>query len=119
MNRSTSSKSAALTCRVLTPLEEWQRLEPQWDALLDASPDATPWPHEMEESYEPAAAFAADLAVRVLSEGMPDDTLLNVNVPLPPLRGVRISRLGRRTYKEGVIEAIKCFSYIKTFSLPW
>jgi CelD/BcsL family acetyltransferase involved in cellulose biosynthesis len=43
MNRSTSSKSAALTCRVLTTLEEWQRLEPQWDALLDASPDATPW----------------------------------------------------------------------------
>ncbi|MGH9867602.1 MAG: 5'/3'-nucleotidase SurE [Candidatus Polarisedimenticolia bacterium] len=76
-------------------------------ALLPTQdPDATPWPHELEESYEPAAAFAADLAARVLAEGMPDDTLLNVNVPLLPLRGVRISRLGRRIYKEGVIERI-------------
>ena len=76
-------------------------------ALLPTQdPDATPWPHEIEESYEPAASFAADLAARVLAEGMPEDTLLNVNVPLPPLRGVRVSRLGRRIYKEGVIERI-------------
>jgi 5'-nucleotidase len=76
-------------------------------ALLPTQdPGATPWPHELEDSYEPAATFAADLAVRVLAEGMPDDTLLNVNVPLPPLRGVRVSRLGRRIYKEGVIERL-------------
>jgi CelD/BcsL family acetyltransferase involved in cellulose biosynthesis len=43
MNRATSTATAPLTCRVLTTLEEWQQLEPQWDGLLKASPDSTPW----------------------------------------------------------------------------
>jgi phosphonoacetaldehyde dehydrogenase len=33
-----------------------------------------------------------------------------------PFGGIKDSGLG---VKEGVIEAIKCFSYVKTFSLPW
>lgn len=33
-----------------------------------------------------------------------------------PFGGIKDSGLG---IKEGVIEAIKCFSYIKTYSLPW
>ena len=33
-----------------------------------------------------------------------------------PFGGVKDSGLG---IKEGVIEAIKCFSFVKTFSLPW
>lgn len=33
-----------------------------------------------------------------------------------PFGGIKDSGLG---IKEGVIEAIKCFSYIKTFSMPW
>lgn len=64
------------------------------------------WPFEPEQSYEEAAAFAADLARQVLAQRMPADTLLNVNVPLPPLRGVRVTRLGKRIYKEGVIERV-------------
>ena len=63
-----------------------------------------PWPHEQEESYEPAARFAADLARTVLAHGMPEDAVLNVNVPLAPVQGVRVTRLGRRIYTEGVIE---------------
>jgi 5'-nucleotidase len=70
-----------------------------------ASPDP-PWLPDPEESYKAAASFAADLARRVLDHGMPGDTLLNVNVPLPPLRGVSCTRLGRRIYKEGVIERV-------------
>lgn len=64
------------------------------------------WPHDPEDTYEGAAAFAADLAREVLQRGMPDDTLLNINVPLPPLRGVTTTRLGKRIYKEGVIERV-------------
>ncbi len=64
------------------------------------------WPYDPEETYEAAAAFTATLARRILDQGMPEDTLLNVNVPLPPLRGVRCTRLGRRVYKEGVIERV-------------
>jgi aldehyde dehydrogenase (NAD+) len=33
-----------------------------------------------------------------------------------PFGGIKDSGLG---IKEGVIEAIKCFTYVKTFSLPW
>jgi putative phosphonoacetaldehyde dehydrogenase len=33
-----------------------------------------------------------------------------------PFGGIKDSGLG---IKEGVVEAIKCFSYVKTFSLPW
>jgi len=64
------------------------------------------WPHDPEETYETAAAFAAELGRKVLTERMPEDTLLNVNVPLLPLRGVRCTRLGKRVYKEGVIERV-------------
>jgi len=34
-----------------------------------------------------------------------------------PFGGIQGQRLGR--VKEGVIEAMKAFSYVKTFSLPW
>ena len=33
-----------------------------------------------------------------------------------PFGGIKDSGLG---IKEGVIEAIKCFTYVKTFSMPW
>jgi len=38
-----SESSPALTCRVVTDMAEWQKLENVWDALLLASPDHTPW----------------------------------------------------------------------------
>ena len=58
--------------------------------------------------YEAAARFAARLAAYVLVDGLPADTLLNVNVPLaadgedPPR--FELARLGRRRYA-GTIEA--------------
>lgn len=51
--------------------------------------------------FDAAADIAAQLAEAVLEQGLPRDTLLNVNVPdLKPseVRGVRITRLGRRSY---------------------
>ena len=75
-------------------------------AMTDSGFSGPNWPHDPEETYEEAAAFAADLARQVLERRMPDDTILNVNVPLTPLRGVRVTRLGKRIYKEGVIERI-------------
>ncbi len=56
--------------------------------------------------FRGAAAFAARLAREVLQRGLSRDTLLNVNVPnLAPsaLRGVAITRQGRRNYSETVI----------------
>ena len=33
-----------------------------------------------------------------------------------PFEGIKDSGLG---VKEGVIEAMKCFTFVKTFSMPW
>jgi 5'-nucleotidase len=54
-----------------------------------------------------AARMVADLAHHVLVEGLPANCLLNVNFPaLPPaeVRGVRVTRLGRRIYRDTLIE---------------
>ncbi len=55
-------------------------------------------------SFHVAAKFARELAEWILDNGLPKNTLLNVNVPLHKPAGVRLTRLGVRRYTEGVIE---------------
>lgn len=62
--------------------------------LLSAEPAA----------YAAAADFASNLASVVIRQGLPDDTFLNVNVPVGSPRGVRITRQGKRRYEETVVE---------------
>jgi len=53
--------------------------------------------------FAPAAEFAAVLAKEVIVQGMPSDTLLNVNVPNLPredLKGFLLTRQGKRRYAE-------------------
>jgi len=55
------------------------------------------------DDYSVAADFTAGLARRVLAEGLPEGTLLNVNVPARPrteIKGVRVTRVGRRLYRD-------------------
>jgi 5'-nucleotidase len=57
--------------------------------------------------FEAAAAFTLKLARKVLRQRIPEDTLLNVNIPNLPmkeLRGVRVTRQGKRIYGEAVVE---------------
>ena len=57
--------------------------------------------------FATAAAFAAELAVTILTRGMPRDTLFNVNVPDLPtaeLHGARFTRQGRRIYDGAIKE---------------
>ena len=62
-------------------------------------------------SYAPkhldtAARVARSLADQVLANGMPDNTMFNVNVPDVPydeLKGVSITRMGRRDYQDEII----------------
>lgn len=61
-----------------------------------------------------AARVAHWLAARVLERGMPEGTLLNVNVPPGTPRGVALTHLGKHRYTEGVIEGVdprgkKCY----------
>lgn len=57
--------------------------------------------------FETAARVVARIASAVLERGLPAGTLLNVNVPSLPyeeLRGIVITRLGRRVYKDVLVE---------------
>jgi 5'-nucleotidase len=60
----------------------------------------------LEWDFAYAAAFAARLAQRVLHAGLENDVLLNVNVPRgkrSDIRGVQVTRLGRREYNDELI----------------
>jgi len=65
-----------------------------------------------DADYAPAAAFAMQLAQDVLRHGLPPNVLLNVNVPALPMaeiRGVRVTRMGQRVYRDELIERIDPF----------
>jgi 5'-nucleotidase len=55
-------------------------------------------------SFHVAAKFACELAEWILENGLPHDTLLNVNVPVGTPLGVKLTSLGVRRYTEGVVE---------------
>ncbi|MHB1133878.1 MAG: 5'/3'-nucleotidase SurE [Chloroflexota bacterium] len=53
-----------------------------------------------------AAQFTARLAATVYERGLPPGVLLNVNVPASPveqIRGVEITRLGKRIYRDALV----------------
>jgi 5'-nucleotidase len=60
----------------------------------------------LPEDYTGPAAFAAHLVQVVERHGLPADTLLNVNFPAVPwneVKGVAITRLGRRVYLDELV----------------
>jgi 5'-nucleotidase len=63
---------------------------------------------ESSDSFDfaPAAEFAAIAARRVLSEGLPEATLLNINVPARPIQGVRVTKLGITATKPVISEHV-------------
>ena len=57
--------------------------------------------------YETAADFGVKLATLILERGLPQDTLLNVNVPNrtpDKIEGVAFTRRGRRLYEDAIKE---------------
>jgi 5'-nucleotidase len=56
--------------------------------------------------FEASAALTRLLASRVLVEGLPAKTLLNVNVPGGTADGIRMTRLGHRVYREKVVQEV-------------
>ncbi|MEP7116211.1 MAG: 5'/3'-nucleotidase SurE [Acidobacteriota bacterium] len=56
--------------------------------------------------FAPSAAVAHDLAVHVLSEGLPDRVFLNVNVPRGVPKGVRLTVQGKRNHVTTIAERI-------------
>ena len=54
--------------------------------------------------YAPAARFAAELAAKVLAEGLPPGVALNVNVPHPTYSGVEITHQCRKISRNLMVE---------------
>ena len=57
--------------------------------------------------FDTASAMAVDVAQKVLKRGLPDDTLLNINVPntaREEIKGVRVTRMGKRVYGDMIVE---------------
>ncbi|MCL2102964.1 MAG: 5'/3'-nucleotidase SurE [Syntrophorhabdaceae bacterium] len=60
-----------------------------------------------EFQFNAAAQFAITMVKKVWEHKLPDDTLLNVNVPNLPkekIAGTRITRMGKRLYGDVIIE---------------
>ncbi len=55
-------------------------------------------------SFLPGADFAGRLVERLLETDLPRDLLLNVNMPEGDLGGVRLTKLGHRTYAQTVVK---------------
>jgi len=53
-----------------------------------------------------AAEFAVFAAKKVLEEGLPEGTLLNVNVPVGPIKGAMVTRQGRKAVAAKIIEGL-------------
>lgn len=54
--------------------------------------------------FSSAAAFAAQLAAKILDEGLPPGVMLNVNVPRGDVRGVRVARQSQKVSQNLVVE---------------
>ena len=51
-----------------------------------------------------AAGIVESIAADVLTSGLPEGIALNVNIPPPPAKGVKITRLGWKFYDPDIIE---------------
>ncbi len=73
--------------------------------------------------FSHAAQLAVELARRVLGDGLPKGTLLNVNVPPGPVRGICVTRQGTKIIKPTIIEGTdprqRKYYWIGEESLTW
>jgi 5'-nucleotidase len=58
---------------------------------------------ENKSAYPQAADFVARCVPIVLQHGLPPDTLLNINVPAREIKGVQITRMGKRVYNDELV----------------
>jgi 5'-nucleotidase len=78
-----------------------------FEASLQRLP-ALAFSQEVEEgfSFTRSAGIARDLVAALIEGELPTDVLLNVNFPAAPPKGVRWTRLGRRRYRQTVVEKL-------------
>ena len=63
--------------------------------------------HRQEYEFQAVAGFTARLAAKIAGRTLPGDMLLNINAPNLPadqVRGVQLTRLGKRIYRDQLVE---------------
>jgi 5'-nucleotidase len=55
-------------------------------------------------AYNSAAEWVAGLAARLLETGLAPGLTLNINIPPPPVKGIRLTTLGEKRYAPEVVE---------------
>jgi 5'-nucleotidase len=53
-----------------------------------------------ESDFRPAAEIAAKIATAAVEHKLTSEIVLNVNVPQGPIKGIAVTRLGRRIYRD-------------------
>jgi 5'-nucleotidase len=76
-----------------------------------------------EFDFTHAAELAADIARLILKTGLPLGTLLNVNVPRGPVRGIRVTRQGAKILRPTIVEGTdprrRTYYWIGEEALTW
>jgi 5'-nucleotidase len=57
-------------------------------------------------NFEPAARVAAEMVGKAIREGLPEGTLLNVNVPKTEIKGIRVTKQGFKDARPVISEHI-------------
>ena len=75
-------------------------------AFLDIPSMAVSLMHDKEGHFAFAAAAKVvhSLAKHILENSLPRGTFLNINIPSPPWKGIKIAKLGQKRYNPHVIE---------------
>lgn len=75
------------------------------EGTMNAVPSLAVSMAEKTADFERAAAITARLAAVVLQKGLPENTLLNINIPATgTINGLRVTRQGRRTWRDAIQE---------------
>jgi 5'-nucleotidase len=75
-------------------------------AFLDTPSMAVSLMHDMEGhfAFADAAKIVYSFAQHILANSLPQGIFLNINIPSPPWKGIRIAKLGQKRYNPRVIE---------------
>jgi 5'-nucleotidase len=57
-------------------------------------------------SFEVASTIVLAFAKKILESPLPKGKFLNINIPPPPLKGIKIAHLGQKRYNPSVIEKL-------------
>jgi 5'-nucleotidase len=92
--------------------------------LLDVPSFAVSLVSRVSSDFSTAANFSVKLARHILKNGLPKDTLLNVNIPsTKKIKGYKITRQGKRVYGDTIVEKVdprgKKYYWIGGDELSW